>query len=870
LSVQFINNNGQVLANGIRVGTSDVYRAVWTPTQANTFNVAVRATDSAGGSTTSAATRRVVVSNVIGIAPTVTIAVPGTVTTASTSNFTATATDSDGSVIGVEFYLNRNSIGQAVRDQQTNTWRLTAAYAGIAPGNIEVVALARDSSGNVAASTTTNITLNAASSIAPSITITPSTTNAAFNRQVQLTANARDTDGTVTSVQYFANATSIGTSGNPGSNFQVNWTPTQSGPFNIWAIATDSSGITRVSPTVIVTVRRNNPVQEDAAFILQTYQDIANTTNINPLLFADLDAQLGAGTLTRADVVMTLLDEPGFVAPVNLLAAYYAIMGQWPTPQNYTTLLGIARGSLSNAIGAIITSNEYLLKYEVTPTTALLNNPASVIPATLFEQRLWAGAGLGSPSAAADVAFRNNNVLSATLGRGYNVVGVNTAVAEFITNTNSTNTALFRKARAAALYYQLDRPPITVTTDQIATRVNQLAQMTDDKAVATAVLADILYTYRYVTILKNPDSLVVSPRSGAIFRVEALGAPPLAYQWLLNGAPIPGATSPVLSLTNVDASRVGTYTVVVTSSANTATSDPATLTLTNAVTRLANISTRGVTTGGANVLIGGFVVTGTAANQTRQVLVRVVGPTLGAAPFNVANTLPNPRLEIYSGGNPTPVVQNDDWGNQQGGAQAVTALQQATTRAGAFNLPNNSNDAAVLATLPPGNYTVQAKGPNANASGVVLIEVYDVTQGGAAGAKAANVSTRGDVGTGGNILIAGFVVNGTASRRILVRGVGPTLQAFGLPANALLANPQLSLVDQATGTIIRTNDDWATSDDAGVIAAAAVSSGAFALANGSRDAAMIVMLPPGAYTAQLSGVGNTTGIGIVEVYDVDP
>ena len=201
----------------------------------------------------------------------------------------------------------------------------------------------------------------------------------------------------------------------------------------------------------------------------------------------------------------------------------------------------------------------------------------------------------------------------------------------------------------------------------------------------------------------------------------------------------------------------------------------------------------------------------------------------------------------------------------------MTAIQQATTRVGTFALAPNSQDAVVFATLPAGNYTVQASGANPAASGVVLIEVYDATLAAttATSPRASNVATRGEVGTGANVLIAGFVINGTASRRMLLRGVGPTLTRFGLGQNAVLADPLLTLKD-AAGVTLRTNDDWSTGGDAAVIAAAAVSGGAFALANGSKDAAMIIMLPPGAYTVQLSGVGNTTGIGIVEVYDIDP
>jgi hypothetical protein len=489
-----------------------------------------------------------------------------------------------------------------------------------------------------------------------------------------------------------------------------------------------------------------------------------------------------------------------------------------------------------------------------------------VLPAEVFLNRLYQSAGLGTPSALNRVQFRSNNTLSATLGRGYNPQGLNVALAEFITNTNSTNTALFKRARAAALFYQLARPAVALTVDEITEKVNALVLLPDDKAMAEAVLRDTLYAYRYVTITKHPTALTVSARSGAIFSVEAIGAPPLAYQWLLNGSPVPGATNSFLSLTNVAARNAGSYTVAITSSAATATSDPAMLTISTSTSRLANISTRGVTSEGSNVLIGGFIVTGTAA-QTRQMLIRVVGPTLAGAPFNVAGSLANPSLELYAGNNRNPVLTNDDWGNQAAGPAQAAAIQQAAARVGAFALPPNSRDAAVLVTLPPGPYTVMANAPG-NSSGVVLIEAYDVTQTNVAGPKAANVSTRGAVGTGSNQLIAGFVVGGAVSRRVLIRGAGPTLASLGVPG--VLADPQLRLVSQATGETIRTNDNWGSGEDASIIAAAAAAAGAFPFPSTSRDAAMIVMLAPGAYTAQLTGVGNSTGVGIVEVYDVDP
>jgi hypothetical protein len=165
--------------NATRVGTTTTYRAVWTPTTADTFTIVSQATVSTV-SGTSTASRRVVVNNISGIAPVVTISFPTPVSSASSANLIATASDADGSVAGVEFFLNRNSIGQAVREQQTNTWRLTTSFAGLALGATEVVAIARDSAGNLAPSTTGSINIVAATSAAPTITLTATPTSVAL------------------------------------------------------------------------------------------------------------------------------------------------------------------------------------------------------------------------------------------------------------------------------------------------------------------------------------------------------------------------------------------------------------------------------------------------------------------------------------------------------------------------------------------------------------------------------------------------------------------------------------------------------------------------------------------------------------------
>jgi len=171
--------------------------------------------------------------------------------------------------------------------------------------------------------------------------------------------------------------------------------------------------------------------------------------------------------------------------------------------------------------------------------------------------------------------------------------------------------------------------------------------------------------------------------------------------------------------------------------------------------------------------------------------------------------------------------------------------------------PSNNLESAILATLPPGSYTAILKGQDGGV-GVGLVELYDLSQG--AASKLANISTRGVVSTGSDIVIAGFILGaGTSDDTIVARGIGPSLGAAGVP-NAL-GNPQLELRN-ASGDVINSNDDWQS--DSGQAAQLM----SFGLAPGnSLEAALVSTVPPGSYTALLSGVGGTTGVGLVEVYD---
>jgi glucose/arabinose dehydrogenase len=217
----------------------------------------------------------------------------------------------------------------------------------------------------------------------------------------------------------------------------------------------------------------------------------------------------------------------------------------------------------------------------------------------------------------------------------------------------------------------------------------------------------------------QPASQTIASGGTVVFSVTASGSPAPSYQWTLNGAPIAGATSPVLVLSDATASNAGTYACLLTSSAGSVISAPATLTVGAATVppRLIDISTRGQVGTGSNVLIAGFVVGGTTA---KTVLIRASGPAIGAAPFNVAGTLPDPQLQVYGAGNPAPLLAtNSGWAGS-------TQIAAAAASVGAFPWTNTSSkDSAVLVTLPPGAYTAEVSGATGD-SGVALVEVYDV------------------------------------------------------------------------------------------------------------------------------------------------
>jgi hypothetical protein len=284
---------------------------------------------------------------------------------------------------------------------------------------------------------------------------------------------------------------------------------------------------------------------------------------------------------------------------------------------------------------------------------------------------------------------------------------------------------------------------------------------------------------------------------------------------------------------------------------------------TTATNRLVNCSLRGQVTG-PNILIEGFVIAG---STPKNLLLRAVGP--GLTTFGLTGVLTNPDLHLFDS-NANVLLANSGWG---GGGTLAAAFAQT----GAFPLATSSADAAAIISLQPGAYTTQTSNAGTGGGGVALAEIYDLnTSQQSQYPRLVNMSGRGLVGTGSNVLIAGFVIEGNSPETLLIRGVGPGLGQFGVTGT--ISAPLLSVYG-SNGNMLAQNQSWGTpltvsqgqtAASASTIAAAAASVGAFSLAAGSNDSALILNLAPGAYTAQLSGVNGVTGTAMIEIYELPP
>ncbi len=344
----------------------------------------------------------------------------------------------------------------------------------------------------------------------------------------------------------------------------------------------------------------------------------------------------------------------------------------------------------------------------------------------------------------------------------------------------------------------------------------------------------------------QPQPLVVTPGTPVTLNAAATGAGTPLYQWFRDGVSLAGATSSEFSLPAAALSDAGLYTVRVTAGTSVVTSTAARLTV------------NPVTAGLTNRLGGLSVLTSLAADQeltvgfdsrggAKPLLIRAAGPSLGA--LGVPGTIADPRLTLFNG--TTAVVANDNWAGNGEVAAAVAAQ-------GAFAFTSTASLDAALVLPVDGARSVKVAG---RAPGAVIVEVYDAGAGNSS--RLTSVSALHQVGPGSPVLTAGFTINGTGTKTVLIRAVGPSLAQFAVPG--FLSDPKLALFSTAgPAEKIAENDTWAPG-----LADTFSGVGAFPYVRGSLDAALVATLAPGGYTVQAGpSDGTEAGAVLIEVYEL--
>jgi CSLREA domain-containing protein len=266
--------------------------------------------------------------------------------------------------------------------------------------------------------------------------------------------------------------------------------------------------------------------------------------------------------------------------------------------------------------------------------------------------------------------------------------------------------------------------------------------------------------------------------------------------------------------------------------------------------RLGNISTRMQVLTGNDVMIGGFVIGGPVS---KTVAIVATGPSL--AQFGIANPLANPMLTLVRSSDQTVIATNDDW--QGGCPQGMVCADPSQLTASGF-APSNPLEAAMYISLAPGAYTAIVEGVGGG-TGVSVIGVYEVD---GPAIPLINISTRGRVMTGNDVMIGGFIIQGSGPQTVAIVATGPSLAPFGI-ANPL-ANPRITVVRSSDQAVIDSNDDWQSHANAAQLTAAG-----FAPSN-ALESGIHTSLPPGAYTVIVEGVGGGTGVAVIGVYAVGP
>jgi hypothetical protein len=456
------------------------------------------------------------------------------------------------------------------------------------------------------------------------------------------------------------------------------------------------------------------------------------------------------------------------------------------------------------------------------------------------------------------------------------VVGTNGGWIPLVASVTGTGPFAFQWYRDGVLLAGETAQTLVVSAPEVAANTSH-----DYRVAITGPGGSVTSPVATVTVIP-PQPPVISTQpadaspalhEAATFTVAASGTGPFTYQWYKDGQPLVAsahhlglyAKAPTLTLDNVAPVDDGDYTVVVTGRAGSVTSRAARLTVNHS--RLVNLSARARIGTGEDALFVGFVLANDNAPASRAnatLLVRGIGP--GLADKGIANFLSDPTLNLFQRLDGQQVLQsvNNDWGDNTGPVGVLYA--ETAAHVGAFDLATGSRDSALVRQANQRNdatpqvYSVELTAAT-GALGVALTEVYDSAL---VHARLMNLSARGHVGAGEDVLTAGFVIRGPKPLKVLLRGVGPALGRQGIQHP--LADPKLTLFDRHGG-FLASNDDWGQNAEVAAISAATAATGAFALEAGSKDSVLLLTLDPGIYTVQVASQTAAGGVGLVEIYE---
>ena len=897
----------QFLVNGLPLGAPDVaapYSAPWTPVAAGAFAITAQATDNNGNITTSAAVNLTIGANA---APTVALTSPvaGAYALGNTVLVGAAANDADGKVVSVQFFANGLSIGSAAAAPYTVTWRPPLA------GNYAITAQATDDAGNVAVTSSVAIAVSAVA--APAVTITNPAAGAVFvaGNPVAFTASPAGGNGPIAQVQFFVNGASLGAP-DTASPYAATWTPLAAGTYSLLAVATDSAGLSS-STAATLTVRVDGNRPPTVALSSPPAGASVNsgaTVNLSAVA-SDPDGTVATVSyLANGNVVGTATTAPFAVAWVPRAAGSYVVAAQaTDNSGNVTLSTPMTVTVIANRVPTVAVTAPGTGSVARVGTVTNLTATASDADGTVASVQFFAnGVALGAADTtapyaaawtpAAEGVYRitalvlDNSGASAlstetyvlavapgakgadTVYAGSYAGGVESGRFAAISARGTHATILaFSSSPVGRVYFHSGVPigssgGFTVAdaagrlqvqgafSDTGATGTLDAGRLTFIGAAAMGSAPNVsagLYTGGFsgradsmLAAIVGEDGSVAAYFSDGAFRDAGASSLDSRGTFAITtaaGSRLAGVIDPSTGFLSgtLTGGPGGTFSAALSSG------------ITFGDGTLRNLSTRGLVGTGSDVLIAGFVVAG---ESPKRVLVRAVGPSLTA--FGMTGVLVDPHVRVFGGG--TLVAENDNWG---GDASVAANFAQV----GAFPLNPASRDSALALVLPPGLYTAQVAGASGEA-GVALVELYDLDSVQAfSSRKLINVSSRGVVGSGQGQLIAGFFVSGNTPKKILVRAVGPTLSRVPFNVPGVLADPQLRLV-RGSDIVVRENDNWEVGNDAALVSDAAVRVGAFPLAAGSRDAALLLNLPPGTYSAHVTGPGTSTGIALVEVYEI--